>query len=114
MEEDGVKNVWAKTLSHATCLPNFFHCHIMFFFHSRSRSWVFLEMIASDSHSQIVGMDFYHSLPVPEFWESIFSFPSHSRIWYLTDGNQNGNWITVRDTRPPIFQLPLHFLKQLY
>ena len=66
MEEVGVKNVWAKTLSHATCLPNFFHCHIMFFFHSRSRSWVFLEMIASDSHSRIVGMDFYHSLPVPE------------------------------------------------
>ena len=51
-------------------------------------------MIASDSHSQIVGMDFFHSLPVPELWEWIFfipfpfpnfgngffSFPSRSRI----------------------------------
>ena len=35
------------------------------FFHSRSRE--FLGMIASDSHSRIVGMDF-------------FSFPSRSRI----------------------------------
>ena len=66
------------------------------------------------SHSRISGMFFFHSLPVPELWEWFFSFPSHSRICYFTDGNQNGNWITVRDTRPPIFQLPLHFSKQLY
>ena len=50
------------------------------FFHSRSRSQEFLGMIASDSHSRIVGMDFFHSLPVPELWEWIFSFPSRSRI----------------------------------
>ena len=46
-----------------------------FFFHSRSRSRVFLGMIASDSHSRIVGMDFFHSLPVPELWEWIFFIP---------------------------------------
>ena len=45
------------------------------FFHSRSRSREFLGMIASDSHSQIVGMDFFHSLPVPEFWECFFPVP---------------------------------------
>ena len=49
------------------------------FFHSRSRSRVFLGMIASDSHSRIVGMDFFHSLPVPELWEWVFPFPSCSR-----------------------------------
>ena len=32
-------------------------------------------MIASDSHSRIVGMDFFHSLPVPELWEWIFFIP---------------------------------------
>ena len=42
------------------------------FFHSRSRSRVFLGMIASDSHSRNVGTDFFHSLP--EFWEC-FSIP---------------------------------------
>ena len=45
------------------------------FFHSRSRSREFLGMIASDSHSRIVGMDFFHSLPVPELWEWIFFIP---------------------------------------
>ena len=32
-------------------------------------------MIASDSHSRIVGMDFFHSLPVPELREWIFFIP---------------------------------------
>ena len=45
------------------------------FFHSRSRSREFLGMIASDSHSRIVGMDFFHSLPVPEFWEGVSFIP---------------------------------------
>ena len=70
---------------------------------------------------------FFYSLPVPELWECffflslyvselwewIFSFPSHSRICYFTDGNQNGNWITVRDTRPPIFSASSTFLKTI-
>ena len=52
------------------------YCIVMLsFFHSRSRYWVFLAMIASDSHSRIVGMDFFHSLPVPELWEWIFFIP---------------------------------------
>ena len=46
------------------------------FFHSRSRSREFLGMIASDSHSRIVGMDFFHSLTVPELWGWIFFIPS--------------------------------------
>ena len=54
---------------------------------SRSRS--FPRMKASDSHSRTLGMDFFipfpfpnfgnvffHSHPVPEFWEWFFSFPS--------------------------------------
>ena len=58
---------------------------------SRSRS--FPRMEASDSRSRISGTfffipfpfpnfgnAFFHSLPVPEFWEWIFSFPSRSRI----------------------------------
>ena len=79
------------------------------------------------SRSRIMGMVFFHSLPVPELWEWIFfipfpfpncgngffSFPSHSRICYFTDGNQNGNWITVRDTRPPIFSASSTFLKTI-
>ena len=81
----GVENLWAKTPSQATYfLSIFLCCHIILFcfFHSRSRSRVFLGMIASDSHSRIVGMDFFipflfpnfgngffHSLPVPEIWE---------------------------------------------
>ena len=57
-----------------------------------SRSRPFPSMKASDSLSQIMGMDFFipfpfpnfgnvffHSLPVPEFWEWIFSFPSRSQ-----------------------------------
>ena len=34
-------------------------------------------------------------------------------ICYFTDGNQNGNWITVRDTRPPIFSASSSFLKTI-
>ena len=32
-------------------------------------------MKASDSHSRIMGMDFFYSLPVPEFREWVFSIP---------------------------------------
>ena len=58
-----------------------------------SRSPPFPRMKASDSRSRIMGMDFFipfpfpnvgnaffHSLPVPEVWEWVFSFPSRSRI----------------------------------
>ena len=51
------------------------------FFHSRSRSPEFLGMLASDSHSRIVGMDFFHSLPVPEFWEWIFHSLPIPEFW---------------------------------
>ena len=66
---------------------------VIFSFHSRSRSRPFPGIIASDSRSRILGTfffipfpfpnfgnAFFHSLPVPEFWEWIFSFPSRSRI----------------------------------
>ena len=45
------------------------------FFHFRFRSREFLGIIASDSHSLIVEMDFFHSLPIPELWEWIFFIP---------------------------------------
>ena len=65
-------------------------CHVLIlscyaFFHSCSCSLVFLGMIASDSHSRFVGMDFFipfpfpyfgnrffHSLPISKFWECFF------------------------------------------
>ena len=50
------------------------------FFHSRSCSWVLLGMIASDSHSRIVGMFFFISFPFPKFGNVFCSFPSRSRI----------------------------------
>ena len=40
-----------------------------------SRSCPFPRMKASDSLSRIMGMGFFHFLPVPEFWEWIFSIP---------------------------------------
>ena len=89
-------------------------------------------------YSQIVGMFFFHSLPVLELWEwfffipfpfpnygnVFFSFPSRSRIVGIDffnslpipefeNRNQNGNWITVRDTRPPIFSASSTFLKTI-
>ena len=53
---------------------------VIFSFHSRSRSRPFPGKIASDSHSRILGMDFFHSLPVPKIWDWIFLFPSRSQI----------------------------------
>ena len=105
------------------------------------RSHPFPRMKASDSHSRIMGMDFFipfpfpnfgngffsfpsrsrimgmvffHSLPIPELWEWIFSFPSHSRICHFTDGNQNGNWSSVRDTRLSIFSASSTFFTTIY
>ena len=86
------------------CEIFFFYCHVIFF-HSRSRSRVFLGMIASDSHSRIVGMDFFHSLPVPEFWEQIFSFPSHSRI----EGMVFFNSLPVPELRELNYPFPFLF-----
>ena len=65
-EEDGVENVWAKTLYHATYLIHISFIVMLCFVHSRFRFRVFLGLIASDSHSRIVGMDFFHTLPVPK------------------------------------------------
>ena len=79
-----------KPISHATYLLNIFLMSYYVFFHSRSR--VFLGMIASDSRSQIVGMDFFHSLspileidffipfPFLSFGNVFFSFPSRPLI----------------------------------
>ena len=75
-----------------------------------SRSRPFPRMNASYSCSRIMRMFFsfpYHSWIMgivflfpsrSGLWEWIFSFPSHSLFFYFTDGNQNGNWITMRDT----------------
>ena len=40
-----------------------------------SRSRPFSRMKAFDSHSRIMGMDFFHSLRVPELWECYFFIP---------------------------------------
>merc|ERR1711994_1091871 len=65
---------------------------VIFSFHSRSRSRPFPGIIASDSRSRISGTfffipfpfpnfgnAFFHSFPVPEFWEWNFQFPSRSQ-----------------------------------
>ena len=105
-----------------------------------SRSRPFPRIKASDSHSLIMGMDFFIPFPFPNFgnffsfpspsrlWECLFSFPSRSRIvgmdffsfpppsriCHFTDRNQNGNWNTVRDTRLPIFTASSAFLTTIY
>ena len=69
-------------------------CHFVFSFHSRSPSRPILGMIASDSHSRNVKMDYFipfpfpnfgnalvHSLPVPEIWEWIFYSLPVPELW---------------------------------
>ena len=102
-----------------------------------SRSRPFPRIKAPDSSSRIMGMSFFipnpvsdfgnaffDSLPVPELWgcfffipfpspncgNDFFSFPCRSRICHFTDGNQNRNWNTVRDTRLSIFSASSTFL----
>ena len=66
---------------------------LCFFFHSHSR--IFLRMIASDTRSRIVGMDFFSfpsrsrilaidlfiPFPFPNLGNVFFSFPSRSQIF---------------------------------
>ena len=75
------------------------------------------------SRSRISGMDFFHSLPVPEFREWIFSipfpfpnfgngffpFPSRSRIDPFKVGNQKGKWEILRDASIPTFSASCTF-----
>ena len=89
------------------------------FFHSLSRSREFLGMIAPDSHSRIVGMEFFHSLPVPELWEwnffipfpfpnygnGFFSFPSYSRILEMVSFHS----LPVPELREWVFSIPFPF-----
>ena len=67
-----------------------FSCHIfskvlllsyyfVFSCHSRSRSWVFPGMIAPDSRSRNVGMDFFIPFRFSNFGNVFFPFPSSSR-----------------------------------
>ena len=65
--------------------------------------------------SRISGMDFFHSLSVPEFWEwfffipfpfpnfgnGFFPFPSRSRIDHFKAGNQKGKWEILGDACIP-------------
>ena len=93
-----------------------------------SRSRPFPRMKASNSRSRIMGMDFFIPFPFLKYGNGFFfipfpfpncgngysSYPGHSRIFYFTDRKQSGNWITVRETRLPFLQLPLHCSKKLY
>ena len=51
------------------------------------------------------GNGFFHSLPVPEFWEWIFSFPSRSRI----SGMDFFHSLPVPEFREWIFSIPFPF-----
>merc|ERR1712067_116737 len=75
------------------------------------------------SRSRISGMDFFHSLPVPESREWIFSipfpfpnfgngffpFPFRSRIDPFKVGNQKGKWEILRDASIPTFSASCTF-----
>ena len=96
------------------------------------REWIF----SFPSRSRISGMDFFipfpfpnfgngffHSLPVPKFWEWIFfipfpfpnfgngffPFPSRSRIDPFKVGNQKGKWEILRDACIPTFSASCTF-----
>ena len=73
------------------------------YYYSRSRS--FPRMEASDSLSRILGMGFFHSLPIPEIWEWIFLFPSRSRI----SGMGFFNSLPVPEFREWAFSIPFPF-----
>ena len=74
------------------------------------------------------GNGFFHSLPVPELWEWIFSFPSRSRIVGMDFFNslpvpefaisqtriKTGIGVPWEIPGLQFFQLSLHFSKQLY
>ena len=55
------------------------------------------------SRSQILGMDFFIPFPFPNFGNGNFSFPSRSRIDHFKVGNQKGKWKIVRDASIPTF-----------
>ena len=56
-----------------------------------SRSRLFPGTRASDSRSQILGMDFFIPFPFPNFGNGIVSFHSHFRIWHFIVGIGVGN-----------------------
>ena len=55
------------------------------------------------SRSRILGMDFFIPFPFPNFGNGNFSFPSRSRIDHFKVGNQKGKWKIVRDASIPTF-----------
>ena len=69
-----------------------YHRFGIFLFPSRSRILGMLFLFPS--RSRIMGGLFFIYFPFPNCGNGFFSFPSHSRICYFTDGN----WITMRDT----------------
>ena len=115
VDSDFTQNFWGKnwrlgalmygpTPGHTTHFLNIF-CIVTLcvFFHSRSRSRVLPGMIASDSRSWNVGMDFFipfpfpnfgnrffHSLPVPELWEWKFFIPFPFPNWPFQSRESKG------------------------
>ena len=55
------------------------------------------------SRSRILGMDFFIPFPFPNFGNGNFSFPSRSRIDHFKVGNKKGKWKIVRDASIPTF-----------
>ena len=99
---DKKRGDYQETLSHTTYFLNiFFNCHIVFFL------FPFPGILGNDSlwfpfpdcgsgffsfpfHSRILGMDFFHSLPVPELWEWIFSIPYPFPNWAFQSWESKG------------------------
>ena len=62
-------------------------------------------MIASDSHSQIMGMDFFIRFPFLNYEDAFFSFPSRSRNL----GMDFFHSLPVPEIREWIFSIPFPF-----
>ena len=60
------------------------------FFHSLPVPEVREWIFSFPSHSRILGMDFFHSLPVPELWEWIFSIPFPFPNWPFQSRESKG------------------------
>ena len=70
-----------------------------------SPSCPFPRMKASDSHSRIMGIDFFIPFPFPNFGNAFFSFPSRSRIMGMFFFHS----LPVPELRECSFFIPLPF-----
>ena len=79
------------------------------FFHSLPVPEFREGLFSFPSRSRILGMDFFIPFPFPNFGNGNFSFPSRSRIDHFKVWNQKGKWKFVRDASIPTFSASCTF-----